>query len=317
MTKNNPWDDDYFDLIKSEQNDVELQELEVNKNSADQLNGKKGKRRWKSRPKSGYLYPITMVKSDSHPVHQALLNIHYFEDPNSDLNDSFLDSKEEDPLPISTSTYYFKLLWVIISIGCNSTFVIFPFLVTKHFYNEEDPQINEPLILNCWRIQCTAIVFIVFALIRRIFWLDLYFKHGRVNVLLAHGLVAGFSLFVWTTGIMYASDINSPFTAYILGYAFPPILSGLVILLGMTILKSSGAKKQNSAGSDSLQPIDSQNKSNNSVGASFLRVGNQLKSHHISYNEKLGTTMFYLGVLILLFSSLLVSNQGEVEKSLL
>jgi hypothetical protein len=138
-----------------------------------------------------------------------------------------------------------------------------------------------------------------------------------MNVLVAHGFVAGFSLFVWTTGIMYASDYNSPFTAYILGYAFPPILSGLVILLGMTILKSSGSKKLNSAGSDSLQPVDIQDKSNNSVGASFLRVGNQLKHHHISYTEKLGTTTFYLGVLILLFSSLLASKQGEVEKSLL
>jgi len=136
-------------------------------------------------------------------------------------------------------------------------------------------------------------------------------------------MFAGFSLAVWSTGIMYASDINSPFTAYLLGYAFPPIFSGLIILLGIMILRSSKPKREekpklekepDKENNEVVDQPQSKETSNISLGTSFMQVGNRIRSMHISYNEKLGTTTFYLGLLILLFSSLLSSDQMPKRK---
>lgn len=276
------------------------------------------------RPRSGYLFPATLAKSDSNPVHKALFNMHYFEDPHSSLNKSFIESSSEsETTQTSTLTIYFKILCLVIAILWNSTFVIFPYFVAQHFYEEDNEYITEPLMLNCWRLQCVTIFFGIFALIRRIFCLDNYFKQQRISQLLSHSVFSGLSLAVWSTGIMYSADMTSPFNAYLLGYSFPAILSGIIILLGMTVLRSQSQSqeqsqvKRNGHRKENANPRDGslKEKSNKSFGTSFFKIGTQIRSHHLSYNEKLGTTTFFLGILIMIFSKLLNSYTGTMRKS--
>lgn len=133
-------------------------------------------------------------------------------------------------------------------------------------------------------------------------------------------MFAGFALSVWSTAIMYASYISDRkfvFNAYLLGYAFPPILSGLIILLSITVLRSNYGRGSLSP-SESNLPIENSgriDKSHRSVGTSFLKVGSQIRNHHISYYEKLGTSTFYLGLIILFVSRLLTSENVNTRRS--
>jgi len=118
---------------------------------------------------------------------------------------------------------------------------------------------------------------------------------------------------------MYSADMTTLFNAYLLGYSFPAILSGIIILLGMTVLRSQkqDQNKNNADARDNAKPRDGslKEKSNKSFGTSFFKIGTQIRSYNLSYNEKLGTTTFFLGILILLFSKLLNSYTGTMRKS--
>mmetsp|Transcript_20894 Transcript_20894/g.18523 ORF Transcript_20894/g.18523 Transcript_20894/m.18523 type:complete len:157 (+) Transcript_20894:582-1052(+) len=94
---------------------------------------------------------------------------------------------------------------------------------------------------------------------------------------------------------MYAAEINSPFNSYLFGYAFSPIISALGIFLGNTILRSS----QNLTYNQNLNPIE-----DIPIGESIANLGEQIKTHHVSYNEKFGTLVYYSGVILLVMTRL-------------
>lgn len=119
---------------------------------------------------------------------------------------------------------------------------------------------------------------------------------------------------------MYASAMSSPFTAYLLGYSFPAILSTIIILLSATVLRSRGISRNRADQSQENPNQESDpNKevSNPSFGTSFLNIGNQIRHHHVYYNEKLGVTTFILGLMILVFSKMFSLSGEEYNQSTL
>lgn len=137
---------------------------------------------------------------------------------------------------------------------------------------------------------------------------------SRLTKLLTHGMIAGFSLAVWSTGIMYAADISSPFNAYLLGYSFPPILSTLILIIGSTLLRSRPQQIESS--NESAQQIKfGAGPPSNSNDASIGDVGSRIRSHQSSYSEKLGISTFFLGLFVLLMSTIL--NQENTQKQTL
>jgi len=109
MKKGISKDDDFFDLVKSDnQDDVEMEEffLQVDANMVRS----KSNNKVAQKAKSGYLFPTTLAMENSNPVHQALFNVRYFEDPNSSLNKSFIESSDsEDATQVSNMTLVFKV----------------------------------------------------------------------------------------------------------------------------------------------------------------------------------------------------------------
>lgn len=138
---------------------------------------------------------------------------------------------------------------------------------------------------------------------------------SRISKLIFHGMIAGFSLAVWSTGVMYAANISSPFNAYLLGFSFPPILSALIIILGSTVFRSN--TQENISQSESAQQIEfgGWNKSN-SIGASLMDVRSRIRSHHSSFTEKLGTSSFFLGLFILLMATTIIKNENNQKQAL-
>lgn len=128
---------------------------------------------------------------------------------------------------------------------------------------------------------------------------------------------------------MYASDISTPFNAYLLSYAFPPILSGLIMLLSCTLLRSrkpqgTDTRAKNNEIPDEIQPKEQVVKkketvhkehTHRSIGASFVKIRASIDTHRISYHQKLGVTTFYFGIVILLLTRLLISKNQNTRKA--
>ena len=88
-------------------------------------------------------------------------------------------------------------------------------------------------------MQCVSIAFTLLALFRKIVYLDVYFRKDRVFRLLKHSLFGGISITIWTTGVIYSSQMDSLFTSYLFGYSFSVIVSIVAIILGTTALKKA------------------------------------------------------------------------------
>jgi len=116
---------------------------------------------------------------------------------------------------------------------------------------------------------------------------------------------------------MYAAKMSSLFNAFLLGYSFPAIISAFIILLGATVLRSYNVNKppesQNSNANIENPPV--RRLSGGSIGASFINLGGQMKPQHVSYNEKFGVTTFFLGLLIIIFTTFIAYGDQTTQRS--
>ena len=110
-----------------------------------------------SRPGSGYLFKSNNEKSRSSGS-QGWFNLHYFNDSNSSLNKSFVESNagryQHKEIPVG-----FKIFCIWVAAFCNSTFPIFPLYICQKFYENDTVSINNPILVNCWRLQWVALFF--------------------------------------------------------------------------------------------------------------------------------------------------------------
>ncbi|CAI2368017.1 unnamed protein product [Moneuplotes crassus] len=307
--------DDFFDLVKSDDyhSEVEMNDL-VPEEYKSPGRISPGRKRGLVRPQSGYLFPMSRVMSSQ--AHEAIIE-RYFDDPHSSLNKSFMMSKEkEDAAVVTPLTIAFKVFCLLFSTICNSCIVVVPNYLAKKIYFEEQNDENFPVVLNCWRLQCAALCFLIFALFRKIFCMDIFFQNGFFTKLTLHATISGVALAIWSTGVMYAAEISSPFNSYLLGYAFPPILSGLIIVLGLTICRQPS---QNNAHLNQISNIESHMSvtDNKSREEKVFQPTEYVRSRHVSQNEKYGTILFYVGILILILARILNPEGHEEHKSYL
>ena len=145
---------------------------------------------------------------------------------------------------------------------------------------------------------------------------DLYFHNGIFSKVILHSAFAGLSLAIWSTGVMYAAEISSPFNAYLLGYAFPPLISALILILGCTFFRKSN---KNNSHLNQVSNIESSRNSHdgNPKAEDVFHLGEHIRQHHVSINEKAGTAIFYFGVLVLLLSRIFYFSKSESHKAFL
>lgn len=312
-------DDEFFDLVHSEDviSEVELNDITPQEYYSPQK--PQGKKKLHVRPRSGYLFPLNRVMSS--PAHKAIIN-RYFDDPNSSLNKSFMEIKEEDEhTEVSAPTMAFKIIWFVITILWNSWIFVLPNFLATNIFSQEKDDVYIPVILNLWRVQWAAIFLLLFAFVRKVLWIDIYFQNGIFSKLTFHSTIAGISLAIWSTGIMYATEISSPFNAYLLGYAFPPVLSGVIIMFSLvTSLKNICSKsKGNNSHLNQISNIESSMSvfDKKPKSKDVFNWGEFIKSQHFSLNERYGTGTFFVGVGILILSRVLNLHTEDVHKSYL
>ena len=267
-----------------------------------------------SRPGSGYLFRGIAEKSRSSGS-QNWFNLQYFNGSNSSLNRSFVESNE-GVSQVKNIPIGFKIFCVWVAAFCNSTFPIFPFYIWNKFYQSDAVDTKDPILINCWRLQWVSFFFISFGLIRRIFWLDDYFRRERFSKLMMHSFIGGFSLSIWSTGVMYGAQMDSLFTSFLIGYSFSVTVSTITLLIGAAYIKDIVSKHKNNNEEEIKENLNEniEENSKHHEPSKFRPHEAQeeinLEPHHISFNHKLGLGIFIVGVLVIIISNL-ISTEGS------
>ena len=115
---------------------------------------------------------------------------------------------------------------------------------------------------------------------------------------------------------MYAAQMSSLYSAYILSFSFPAIISIITILLSSTMLCIIPLKKNTSRENTQRAPENSRPEGFSvSISASFYHMKKQIKTHHISYIEKLGVSIFILGFIVMISTVFMGNDNIDVWKT--
>lgn len=135
--------------------------------------------------------------------------------------------------------------------------------------------------------------------------LDYYLRPQRLVKTLFETCIAGLALAIWSTGTLYATEMSDIFSAYLLSYAFPAIISFMMISLSCLSITGSNMGAQSNSNTS-----QNQNKSAMSISMfdrlmprNTTQQQTQTVRYQTSYNDKLGVSIFGLGLLVIMVLS--------------